>query len=103
MPAEDGDLQQGLRGALASQDGLEAIAVPSARSMTNVLKGRPRKLLDLYSSDSIRDATFSAEEKRLYSLIAPLGGSGCLHGGGNTGEGAIGCAIRPCIRAAHEP
>ena len=70
--AEDEDLQQAIRGALASQDGSEATAVPSARSTISVLRGRLRKLLDLYYADSISDGTFSAEERRLNAQIASL-------------------------------
>ncbi len=45
---------------------------PNARSTIGVLKGRLRKLLDLYYSDSISAATFTSEEKRLIAQIASL-------------------------------
>ena len=70
--AEDEDLQQAIRDALASQDGAETTGLPSASSTIGVLKGKLRKLLDLYYADSISDTTFAAEEKRLNAQIASL-------------------------------
>ena len=70
--AEDEDLQQAIRNELASQAGGGADAVPSARSTVATLHGKLRKLLDLYYADSISDATFAAEEKRLNTQIASL-------------------------------
>ena len=40
--------------------------------MISVLNGKLRKLLDLYYADSISDATFAAEEKRLNAQLSSM-------------------------------
>jgi len=72
--AEDEDLRRAIRHELATLGGTEMTdRLPSTKSAIAVLNGKLGKLLDLHYADSISDATFADEEKRLNTQLRSLG------------------------------